>query len=110
VPTPRPTLGQRIPSPAEPRGADAYFSPRPRRQRAPASRQPETVSVPDLATLASERARGRGPRWEDQYQRASYYLPRDLLEELARVAGPELSKSAIVSAALRQYLAGRPGS
>ncbi len=114
MPTPRPTLGQRIPSLAEPRGADAYFSPRPRRSPSPGNRKPETVShppgPPDLTTLLAEASQPRGPRWEEQFQRASYYLPRDLLAELNSIATPELSKSAIVTAALRQYLAGRSRS
>jgi hypothetical protein len=114
VSTPRPTLGQRIPLPAEPRGAEAYFNPRARHRPSLTNRKPETVSgsssPPDLTTLLAEASQRRGPKWEEQYQRASYYLPRDLLAELDTVATPELSKSAIVTAALRQYLAGRARS
>lgn len=111
----RPTLGARLQPRPEPRGAEAYFGSSSRRQ-VPRSRKPETVSpssapVPELDTLRAEApGRRRGPKWDEANQRASFYLPIALLHQLDAVAGPTLSKSQIVTAALRQYLhrAGQP--
>lgn len=111
----RPTLSARLKPAPEPLGADAYFSNR-SRGTSRGSRKPETVSL-DVETAsgldalqAQAPSRRRGPKWDEANQRASYYLPVDLLQQLDRVAGPALSKSQIVTAALRQYLgsASRP--
>lgn len=126
----RPQLSDRLKPAADPRGADAYFGPSPAssataprsRQRATgtgkqglgtqqpgtAARIPETVSRPNppaLAELLAQPAR-RGPKWDEANQRASYYLPVELLRQLDRVASPALSKSQIVTAALQHYLRG----
>jgi hypothetical protein len=107
----RPTLSARLEPAGEPLGADAYFTSRSRRVL-PGTRKPETVSLaietaPGLEALrAQTSSRKQGPKWDEVNQRASYYLPVDLLQELDRVAGPALSKSQIVTAALRQYLSG----
>lgn len=107
----RPTLSARLKPAPEPLGADAYFSSRSQRAL-PGTRQPETVS-PDIETApgldalrAQTSSRKQGPKWDETNQRASYYLPVDLLQQLDTVAGPTLSKSQIVTAALRQYLSG----
>ncbi len=105
----RPTLSARLEPAPEPLGADAYFSSRSRRSF-PGPRKPETVSpavdtAPGLEALrAQTSSRRQGPKWDETNQRASYYLPVDLLQQLDTVAGPTLSKSQIVTAALRRYL------
>lgn len=106
----RPTLSARLQQPAEPQGVDAYFGHRPKRNPSPRSRKPETVSPiggegpPGLDVLMAQPQRRRGPKWDEANQRASFYLPVDLLQELDGIAGRTLSKSQIVTAALQQYL------
>lgn len=111
----RPTLGARLNSSPEPRGAGAYFDRTPgTRRRSPGSESPETVSPADepkdlTALRETGSGRRRAPKWEESNQRASFYLPVDLLHQLDGVAGAGLSKSQIVTAALRQYLRAGPG-
>lgn len=122
MPTKRPTLSDRLKPTAEPRGADAYFGSGSgsARRAAPRSRQPATdsgkpeavspdESTPSIGELMVQPGRRKGPKWDETNQRASFYLPVDLLQQLAGVAGPALSKSQIVTAALQHYLRGATG-
>lgn len=129
----RPQLSDRLKPAADPQGAAAYFGPSPasaaggqrprqratragKRDQSPVSQPPgtaagipETVSRPPalaLAELLAQPARKRGPKWDEANQRASYYLPVELLRQLDGVASPALSKSQIVTAALQHYLDG----
>lgn len=107
----RPTLSARLKPTAEPQGAEAYFGQGSARgaRAEPRSRKPETVSpatepTPALDVLIAQPGRRRGPKWDEANQRASFYLPVVLLSQLDAVAGPAVSKSQIVTAALQQYL------
>lgn len=126
----RPQLSDRLRPAADPQGAAAYFGPSPaeepqsrqratvagKRDRSPVSHPPgtaagipETVSShnpPALAELLAQPAQKRGPKWDEANQRASYYLPVELLRQLDGVATAGLSKSQIVTAALQHYLGG----
>jgi hypothetical protein len=90
---PRPTV-------AEAQGREAIFHDAPPVDPVTA---PPTPAEPEEMTAWAP-ARPERPRREERIARKTYHLPRDLIQQVADAAGPELTQSQIVAAALRRYL------